>query len=1292
MNTFYEDQKRISFTEKSPLIPYPHLLDIQRKSFYNFFKLGTEVEGRKKEGLYKLLKEKFPITDSKNNLTLDFIDYSLSPPKHTPKECINYGVTYAITLKVKLQLLYNDADNGEFKKIEKNVFFGNIPYITDQCSFVVNGIERAVVSQLHRSPGVFFTQNQHANGTFLYSARIIPTQGSWIEFATDAYNMMYAYIERKKKIPITTLLRAIGYDSDKKILAIFSLAETIKVTKKKIQTFIGRRLAARVLKSWVEDFVDEATGEVISITRNEIIIDRDEVLNEEHIEKILQEGVSTLLLKREDIDTSEYNIIYNTLIKDPTNNEKEAVEYIYKQVKSVDPPDDQIAYDIVQNIFFSNKKYDLGEAGRYKINKKLRLDTPQEMRVLTKQDIIAIVKHLIELKNAKVAVDDIDHLSNRRVKTVGEQIHNQFNLGISRMSRIIQERLEMRDTDNLTPSDLINARSLISAINTFFATNPLSQFMDQVNPLAEVTHKRRISSLGPGGLSKDRAGFEVRDIHYTHYGRLCTIETPEGPNIGLISSLCLYAKINAMGFIETPYKKIEKGTIKIQEAPVYMTAEDEGSANIAQFNAPIDKNFHLIDEKVKVRKDGDLLFLKKEDVDYTDIAPNQIVSVAAALIPFLENDDASRALMGSNMQRQAVPLIYPEAPIVGTGMEKHVAQDFEGLIKAEKEGKVLYVDAQKIVIQYTASDDDRLVSFDDFKVEYRLDKFRKTNQETCINLRSIVKMGQKVLKGQPLCEGYATQRGELALGKNLQVAFMSWQGYNFEDAIVISEKVVKKDIFTSLHIEEFSLDIRDTKIGQEEFTAEIPSLSEEAIKNLDEHGIIKIGTRVKAGDILIGKVTPREKLDIKPEEKLLEAIFGPKAGNVKDTSLVAPASTEGTVIDIKIFTNKYKKEKITRQEIKQEVDLLIKKYTKDILILRNIFIDKLLTILQGEKSLGILHLLGGEIIAKGTVFSSEVLNSALFPTTNPYTDINTYAVPEEADLTTDITTKKWVKDTHKNQLIEKILYNFQAKKSRISSQFKRRKFNLEVGDELPAGILQLAKLYIIKKRKLKVGDKMAGRHGNKGVVSKIVREEDMPFLEDGTPIDIILNPLGVPSRMNLGQIYETVLGWAGLKLNERYQVPIFAGATVEQISQKLADAKLPPLGRTDLYDGISGKKFDQKVTVGVIYMLKLNHLIEDKMHARSIGPYSLITQQPLGGKSQFGGQRVGEMEVWALEAYGAAHILQEMLTIKSDDIEGRKRTYEALVKGANTPTAHPPESFNVLVNELRSLGLAITLH
>ncbi len=1290
MDKLYQDNKRIDFTSKSSLIDYPHLLAIQRQSFHQFFCLGTKTEEKKNENLYKLFKEKFPIKDSKNNLTLDFIDYTLDPPKHSPKECIHLGITYAVTLKVRLQLLYNDIDQGEFKKIEKSVFFGNIPYITDQCSFVVNGIERAIVSQLHRSPGVFFTQNKHANGTTLHSARIIPAQGSWIEFATDAYHIMYAYIERKKKIPITTLLRVIGYDTDQKILTLFSLAEEVNLTKKNIKKYLGRKFAGRVLKSWVEDFVDEETGEVIPITRKEIIIERDEEFTEEHIEKIQKEDIKKVLLKRNDIDTSDYALIYNTLIKDPTNNEKEAVEYIYRQVKNIDPPDEQTAYEIVNNIFFSNRKYDLGEAGRYKINKKLKLNTPNDARVLSKEDIIAIVRYLIDLKNAKVSVDDIDHLGNRRVRTVGEQIYNQFSIGLSRMSRIIQERLEMRDIENLTPSDLINARSLISAINTFFATNPLSQFMDQVNPLAEVTHKRRISALGPGGLSKDRAGFEVRDIHYTHYGRLCTIETPEGPNIGLISSLCLYAKINSMGFIETPYKKVKEGTIDMQDTPVYMTAEDEISCNIAQFNSPTNGNFSFVGEKIKARKDGDLLFIEKDDINYTDVAPNQIVSVAAALIPFLEHDDPSRALMGSNMQRQAVPLLYPEAPIVGTGLEKHVAQDFEGLIKAEKDGVVTYVDAKNIIIEYNVSFEEKIASFNDFTVVYSLDKFRKTNQETCINLKPIVSKGDRVYAGQVLCEGYATQRGELALGKNLQVAFMSWQGYNFEDAIVISERVVKEDIFTSLHIEEFSIDIRDTKIGQEEFTAEIPSLSEVAIKNLDENGMVKIGTRIKPGDILIGKITPREKLDVKPEEKLLEAIFGPKAGNVKDNSLIAPASTEGTVIDIKLFTNKYKKEKITRKQIKKEVALFAKKYAKELIKLRIILVEKLDTVLQGKKSLGVYHNLGEEIIGKGILFNQEVLMQHLFPSNNSYVDEKTYAVPEEADFIHDIITQSWVEEEEKNVLIAKILDNYQEKKSKLGSEFKRKKFNLEVGDELPAGIIQLAKLYVIKKRKLKVGDKMAGRHGNKGVVSKVVREEDMPFLEDGTPIDIILNPLGVPSRMNLGQIYETVLGWAGLKLNEQYKVPIFAGATIEQINHKLVQAKLPSLGRTDLYDGISGKKFDQKVTVGVIYMLKLNHLIEDKMHARSIGPYSLITQQPLGGKSQFGGQRVGEMEVWALEAYGAAHILQEMLTVKSDDIEGRRKTYEALVKGENTPIANPPESFNVLINELRSLGLSIT--
>ncbi len=1282
--------ERINFARIKAVRDYPDFLDVQLRSFVDFFQLDTPAQKRTQEGLFKVFSENFPISDSRENFVLEFVDYLVDPPKYSVDECIDRGLTYSVPLKAKLRLSCNDEDNEDFETIEQEVFLGNIPYMTAKGSFVINGAERVIVSQLHRSPGVFFAQSKHTNGTKLYSARIIPFKGSWIEFATDVNNVMYSYIDRKKKFPVTTLLRAIGFGSDKDILDLFGLSEEIPAEAKALKKVIGRKLAARVLRTWTEDFVDEDTGEVVSIDRNEVLLERDSVITEEDMELIIDSGSKSVILHREDVNIADYAIIYNTLQKDNSNSEKEAVEQIYRQLRNTEAPDEQTARDIIQSLFFSDKRYDLGEVGRYRINKKLGLDIDTDTRVLTTEDIISIVKYLIGLINSKALVDDIDHLSNRRVRTVGEQLYSQFGVGLARMARTIKERMNVRDNEDFKPIDLINARTLSSVINSFFGTNQLSQFMDQTNPLAEITHKRRMSALGPGGLSRERAGFEVRDVHYTHYGRLCTIETPEGPNIGLISSLSVHANVNNMGFIETPYRKVEEGKVDMTGNVIYLTAEEEDTHNIAQANAPLDDKGAFVNDRVKARFEGDFPVVPPKEISYMDVAPNQIVSVAASLIPFLEHDDANRALMGSNMQRQAVPLLRPDAPIVGTGLEKRVALDSRTIVVAEADGEVDYVDGKQIVVRYDATDDQRKTSFDDETKSYELVKFRRTNQDTCVNLRPIVYKGQRIQKGQALCEGYATKDGELALGRNLKVAFMPWQGYNFEDAIVISEGVVRNDIFTSIHIDEYELEVRDTKRGEEELTSEIPNVSEESVKNLDENGIIRTGAEVKEGDILIGKITPKGETDPTPEEKLLRAIFGDKAGDVKDASLKAPPSLRGVVIDTKLFSRP-KKDKDLRAKAKKEVELLKNKYSNDLLGLRAKMIDKLVQLLDGKTSQGVKHKFGDEIMSKGVKFTNANIEANFFPEKNIYRDESNYNVPEEVNFISDLILDGWTTEEKLNEMISTLVKNYNNKRNEIAGKFKRERFTIEVGDELPAGIVQLAKVYVAKKRKLKVGDKMAGRHGNKGVVARIVREEDMPFLEDGTPMDIVLNPLGVPSRMNLGQIYETVLGWAGLKLNKKYATPIFDGAHMDEVAAELKQANLPAFGRTYLYDGFSGEKFDQPVTVGVIYMLKLGHLVDDKMHARSIGPYSLITQQPLGGKAQFGGQRFGEMEVWALEAFGASHVLQEILTVKSDDVVGRAKAYEAIVKGENMPKPNIPESFNVLVHELRGLALEITM-
>jgi len=1285
-----DTSKRINFSKLNNLIEYPDFLDVQLQSYKDFFQLETPPEKRDNEGLFKVFIENFPISDSRENFVLEFIDYTVDPPKYSVSECIDRGLTYSLPLKAKLRLICNDEDNDDFETIEQEVFLGNIPYMTGKGSFVINGAERVIVSQLHRSPGVFFAQSKHTNGTPLYSARIIPFRGSWIEFATDVNNVMYAYIDRKKKFPITTLLRAIGFGSDKDVLDIFELSEEVTSSKSNLKKVIGRKLAARVLKTWVEDFVDEDTGEVISVDRNELILDRDHIISDEDIQVIIESEAPFVTIHREDINSGEYQIIYNTLKKDVSNSEKEALEEIYRQLRNTEAPDEQTAREIIQNLFFSDKRYDLGEVGRYRINKKLNIETDHDVRVLTNEDIILIVKYLITLINAKTVVDDIDHLSNRRVRTVGEQLYSQFGVGLARMARTIKERMNVRDNEDFKPVDLINARTLTSVINSFFGTNQLSQFMDQTNPLAEITHKRRMSALGPGGLSRERAGFEVRDVHYTHYGRLCTIETPEGPNIGLISSLCVHAKVNNMGFIETPYRKVENGKVDLSGDIKYLTAEDEDQSFIAQANVALKKNGSFIDNTIKARYEGDFPLTKNGDLKYMDVAPNQIVSVAASLIPFLEHDDANRALMGSNMMRQAVPLMKPEAPIVGTGMEYRVAKDSRSTIVAEGKGTISYVDSNRIEINYDLDKNEKVVSFDEKSKSYDLIKFRRTNQDTCINLIPTVKVGDKVKNGEVICEGFATENGELALGRNLKVAFMPWKGYNFEDAIVISEKVVKEDIFTSLHIEEFKLEVRDTKRGEEEFTNEIPNVSDEAIKDLDENGLVRVGAKVKEGDILIGKITPKGESDPTPEERLLRAIFGDKAGDVKDASLKAPPSLNGVVVDTKLFTRQ-KKDKDSKKIAKKQIDILKSDYGKSLEDLKNKLIDKFDKLLKNKKTNGINHKYGDELVKSGIKLNKKIIQEKLFPIKNKYYDINSLNVPEESSLIQDVVLEEWTDDSKINKLVSKAVKNYIVKRNDLASSFKKEKFSLEVGDELAPGIVQMAKIYVAKKRKLKVGDKMAGRHGNKGVVAKIVKEEDMPFLEDGSSVDIVLNPLGVPSRMNVGQLYETALGWAGLILNKKYRTPIFDGATADEVSKELKDAKLPHFGRTDLFDGSTGKKFDQQVTVGVIYMLKLGHLVDDKMHSRSIGPYSLITQQPLGGKAQFGGQRFGEMEVWALEAFGASHILQEILTIKSDDIIGRAKAYEAIVKGDNMQRPGIPESFNVLVHELRGLALEITM-
>ena len=1262
--------QRVNFASIKNPMPYPDFLEVQLKSFRDFLQLDTPPEMRKNDGLYKVFAENFPIADTRNNFVLEFLDYYIDPPRYSIAECLERGLTYSVPLKAKLKLYCTDPDHEDFDTVIQDVFLGPIPYMTDNGTFIINGAERVVVSQLHRSPGVFFGQSVHANGTQLYSARIIPFKGSWIEFATDINKVMYAYVDGEKKLPVTTLLRAIGFENDKDILEIFNLAEEVKVNKTTLKKYIGRKLAARVLKTWVEDFVDEDTGEVVSIERNEVIIDRETILEQEHIDEIIESGVSTVLIHKEEANQSDYSIIFNTLQKDPSNSEKEAILYIYRQLRNADPADDASAREVINNLFFSEKRYDLGDVGRYRINRKLNLSTDMDVRVLTKEDIIEIIKYLIELVNSKAVVDDIDHLSNRRVRTVGEQLANQFAIGLARMSRTIRERMNVRDNEVFTPTDLINAKTISSVINSFFGTNALSQFMDQTNPLAEITHKRRLSALGPGGLSRDRAGFEVRDVHYTHYGRLCPIETPEGPNIGLISSLCVYAKINDLGFIETPYRKVGDGKVDLDnEHIVYLTAEEEENKIIAQGNAPLNDDGTFIRSKVKARQDADYPVVEPGQVELMDVSPQQIASIAASLIPFLEHDDANRALMGSNMMRQAVPLLRTEAPIVGTGIEKQLCEDSRTQITAEGDGVIEFVDATTIRILYDRTEDEEFVSFEPALKEYRIPKFRRTNQNMTIDLRPICDKGQRVKKGDILTEGYSTENGELALGKNLLVAYMPWKGYNYEDAIVLNERVVREDILTSVHVEEFSLEVRETKRGMEELTSDIPNVSEDATKDLDENGIVRVGARIEPGDILIGKITPKGESDPSPEEKLLRAIFGDKAGDVKDASLKASPSLKGVVIDKRLFSRaiKTRSSKMADKALLPKID---EEFDAKVADLKGILVDKLMTLTDGLVSQGVKDYLGTEIIAKGAKFVRRDL--------------------EGLDYTA-VQLSKWVADEHKSDMIRDLIINFLKKYKELDAELKRKKFAITIGDELPAGIVQMAKVYVAKKRKIGVGDKMAGRHGNKGIVSRVVRQEDMPFLADGTPVDIVLNPLGVPSRMNIGQIFEAVLGRAGKQLGVKFATPIFDGATLDDLNEWTDKAGLPRYGKTTLYDGGTGEAFDQQATVGVTYMLKLGHMVEDKMHARSIGPYSLITQQPLGGKAQFGGQRFGEMEVWALEAFGAAHILQEILTIKSDDVVGRSKAYEAIVKGEPMPTPGIPESLNVLLHELRGLALSITL-
>ena len=1261
---------RINFASVHNPMPFPDFLDVQLKSFRDFLQLDTPPEARKNDGLYKVFSESFPITDTRNNFVLEFLDYFIDPPRYSIDECLERGLTYSVPLKAKLKLYCTDPDHEDFSTIIQDVFLGNIPYMTSNGTFVINGAERVVVAQLHRSPGVFFGQSIHTNGTLLYTARIIPFKGSWIEFSTDINNVMYAYIDRKKKLPVTTLLRAIGYETDRDILNIFNLADEIKSNKKNLKAAIGRSLAARVLRSWNEDFVDEDTGEVVSIERNEVILERETVITEDNIQTILDSGTATVFLNKDEDTAARYALIFNTLAKDPSNSEKEAVQYIYRQLRNADPADDASAREVIQNLFFSDKRYDLGEVGRYRINRKLGLTTSMDTRILTKEDIIEIIKYLIQLVNSNATVDDIDHLSNRRVRTVGEQLSNQFAIGLARMSRTIRERMNVRDNEVFTPVDLINAKTISSVINSFFGTNPLSQFMDQTNPLAEVTHKRRLSALGPGGLSRERAGFEVRDVHYTHYGRLCPIESPEGPNIGLISSLCVYAKINELGFIETPYRKVADSHVNLNnDEVVYLTAEEEESHVIGQGNAPLRADGSFIRKVVKCRKDADFPVVPPSEVDLMDVAPQQIASIAAALIPFLEHDDAHRALMGSNMMRQAVPLLHNEAPIVGTGIEKQVCEDSRTMITAEGDGVVDYVDATTIRIVYDRTDDEEFVSFEPSLKEYRIPKFRRTNQNMVIDLRPICNKGQRVKKGDILTEGYATENGELALGRNLLVAYMPWKGYNYEDAIVLNERLVREDVLTSVHVDEYTLEVRETKRGMEELTADIPNVSEEATKDLDDNGIVRVGVRVEPGDILIGKISPKGESDPSPEEKLLRAIFGDKAGDVKDSSLKANPSLSGVVIDKKLFSRAIK----TRQS-KQQDKITLKKtdeeYDAKINDLKAILIDKLVTLTDGRTSAGIKDYTGAEIVTKGSHFTVEILSNIEYD---------------------GIQSNKWTGNSHADTLIQQLIMNFIKKEKKLEAERMRRKFAITIGDDLPSGILQMAKVYIAKKRKIGVGDKLAGRHGNKGIVSKVVRQEDMPFLADGTPVDLVLNPLGVPSRMNLGQIFEAILGAAGKRLGVKFASPIFDGAKLDDLQEWTDKAGLPRLCSTTLYDGETGEPFDQPATVGITYFLKLGHMVEDKMHARSIGPYSLITQQPLGGKAQFGGQRFGEMEVWALEAFGASHVLQEILTVKSDDVAGRSKAYESIVKGDPMPTPGIPESLNVLLHELRGLGLSVKL-
>ena len=1261
---------RVNFASVHNPMPYPDFLDVQLKSFKDFLQLDTPAEQRKNDGLYKVFAENFPIADTRNNFVLEFLDYYIDAPRYSVEECLERGLTYSVPLKAKLKLYCTDPDHEDFDTVVQDVFLGPIPYMTENGTFVINGAERVVVSQLHRSPGVFFGSSIHANGTQLYSARIIPFKGSWIEFATDINNVMYAYIDRKKKLPVTTLLRAIGFEKDKDILQIFGLSEEVKVTKANLKKYIGRKLAARVLKTWVEDFVDEETGEVVSIERTEVILERETEITADNVEEILNSGSKTIEVHLDSSMGIDYSIIFNTFQKDPCNSEKEAVNYIYRLLRNADPADDASAREVINNLFFSEKRYDLGEVGRYRMNRKLGLSTDGDTRVLTREDIIEIIKYLIELINSKASVDDIDHLSNRRVRTVGEQLANQFSVGLARMTRTIRERMNVRDNEVFTPTDLINAKTISSVINSFFGTNALSQFMDQTNPLSEVTHKRRLSALGPGGLSRERAGFEVRDVHYTHYGRLCPIESPEGPNIGLISSLCVYAKIDSLGFIETPYRKVENSKVDLENKDVvYLSAEEEEDKIIGQGNAPLNSDGTFILSKVKCRQDADYPVVSPEQVELMDVAPQQIASIAAGLIPFLEHDDAHRALMGSNMMRQAVPLIRSEAPIVGTGIERQVCIDSRTMISAEGDGVVDFVDATTIRVLYDRTEDEEFVSFEPALKEYRIPKFRRTNQNMVFDLRPICEKGQRVQKGDILTEGYATESGELALGRNLLVAYMPWKGYNYEDAIVLNERLVRDDILTSVHVDEFSLDVRETKRGVEELTNDIPNVSEEATKDLDENGIIRIGARVVPGDILIGKITPKGESDPTPEEKLLRAIFGDKAGDVKDASLKANPSLSGVVIDRRLYS-KAQKSRSSKAADKSTLLELDEQFDKETSALKSAMIDKLLVLTKGKTSLGVKDTIGTEIIAKGTKFSKSLLDSLSY---------------------TSLQLNDWTNDEHTNLLIRTLVLNYLKKYNKMDAVLKRRKFAITIGDELPSGIIQQAKVYIAKKRKIGVGDKMAGRHGNKGIVSKIVRQEDMPFLADGRPVDIVLNPLGVPSRMNLGQIFEAILGAAGKRLGVKFATPIFDGAKLDELCEWTDKAGLPRYCAEQLFDGGTGEPFDQKATVGVTYMLKLGHMVEDKMHARSIGPYSLITQQPLGGKAQFGGQRFGEMEVWAIEAFGASHVLQEILTIKSDDVTGRAKAYEAVVKGETMPTPGIPESLNVLLHELRGLGLSITL-